>query len=255
MRKVLKNKPLVEAIFELRWELRGKAASGESIDPHHKILVGAMYEKAKSEYPYHEQLPAAEVPDRFAPYMIQHRFRKNVGQWPLIQMGPGVLALNDTTGYVWEDFSQRVSKLVHMFLETYPDQENLLPNMAMLRYIDSIEFDYESDILSFLREKMKISIDMKQDLFGETGITDSPFDMDLKLSFSSTAPKGAMDMRIKRGKRAKSDALVWETIFRSRGEDAPKSEEDIITWVDKAHSLTDDWFFKLIEGDLLKEFE
>jgi uncharacterized protein (TIGR04255 family) len=191
MRKVLKNKPLVEAIFELRWELKGKAASGESIDPHNKVLIGAIYEKTKSEYPFHEQLPAAEVPDRFAPYMIQHRLRKAEGQWPLIQVGHGILALNDTTGYIWEDFSQRISELVHIFLEVYPDPENLKPNMAMLRYIDSIEFDYESDVLKFLQEKMKAAINISQNLFEETGLTESPFDVDLKLSFYSVSPKGA----------------------------------------------------------------
>jgi len=142
-----------------------------------------------------------------------------------------------------------------MFLEAYPDQENLVPNMVTLRYIDSIEFDYENDILRFLQEKMEIGIDINQDLFGETGVTKTPFDIELKFSFHSALPKGAMDIRMKRGKRAESDALIWETMFRSLGADVPKSEEEIITWVDSAHSLTDDWFFKLIEGDLLKEFE
>ena len=255
MRKVLKNKPLVEAIFELRWELKGRAPSGEIIDPHYKILVGAMYEKTKSEYPFHEQLPAAEVPDRFARYLIQHRFRKAAGQWPLIQIGPGILALNDTTGYIWEDFSDRISKLVHTFLDTYPDQENLILNMAMLRYIDSIEFDYENNVLDFLQNKMKVNIGLGQNLFEGTGIARSPLDVDLKLSFYSTSPKGAMDIRIRRGKKVETDALVWETIFRSLGDDTPKSEDEITSWVEDAHKLTDDWFFKLIGGDLLKEFE
>lgn len=255
MRKILKNKPLVEAIFELRWELRDTTASGESVDPHYKILIGSMYEKAKSEYPFHEQLPVSEVPDRFAPYIIQHRFRKAAGQWPLIQIGPGIIALNDTVGYVWEDFSQRISGLIHMLIEAYPDLENLRPVMVMLRYIDSIDYSYDSDVLKFLREKMKIGINMNQNLFEDTGITESPFDIDLKLSFHSALPKGAMDIRIRRGKKAETDALVWETIFRSLGDDTPISEDEIIAWVEKAHELTDDWFFKLIEGDLLKEFE
>ena len=255
MRKVLKNKPLVEAIFELRWELKEKASSRDSIDPHYKILVGAMYEKAKSKYPFHEQLAAAEFPDRFARYLIQHRFRKAAGQWPLIQIGPGVIAINDTVEYVWEDFSHRISELVNMFFETYPERENLILNMSMLRYIDSIEFDYENDILNFLQSKMKVNIGLDQNLFEETGVSMSPLDIDLKLSFHSIEPKGAMDIRIRRGKHADSDALVWETIFRSLGDDTPKSEEEITTWVESAHKLTDDWFFKLIEGDLLKEFE
>jgi uncharacterized protein (TIGR04255 family) len=255
MRRILKNKPLVEAIFELRWELIGKADSGESIDPHSKILIGEIYGKIKSEYPFHEQLPASEVPDRFAPYIIQHRFRKAAAQWPLVQIGPGILALNDTTGYVWEDFSQRIYNLLHTFYEIYPEPGNLKPNMVMLRYIDSVEFDYENDILKFLQDKMKIAINMNQSLFDETGISQSPFDMDLRFSFSSATPKGAMDIRIKRGRQSESNVLVWETIFRSSGNDTPKTEEEIIAWVVDAHRLTVDWFFKLIEGDLLKEFE
>jgi len=86
-------------------------------------------------------------------------------------------------------------------------------------------------------------------------IIDWSTEMDMKFSFYSAMPKGAMSIRIRRGKRGESDALVWETIFRSQGDDTPKSEEGIISWIDKAHELTDDWFFKLIAGDLLKEFE
>jgi len=255
MRKILKNKPLIEAIFELRWDLSGKAASGERVDPHSKILVGAVYDKIKSEYPFHEQLPASEVPDRFTPYIIQHRFRKSEAQWPLVQIGPGILTLNDTVGYVWEDFSQRISKLLHVFFDTYPDLENLKPLIVILHYIDSIEFDYENDILKFLQDKMRIAVNINEDLFAGTGITLPPFDMDMKFSFFSTTPKGAMDIRIRRGKRLESDVLIWETIFKSKGEDAPKSEEEINVWVNDSHRLTDDWFFKLIQGDLLKEFE
>ena len=35
-RKILKNKPLVEAIFELRWELQ-EPAPGMKIDPHYNL--------------------------------------------------------------------------------------------------------------------------------------------------------------------------------------------------------------------------
>ena len=38
--------------------------------------------------------------------------------------------------------------------------------------------------------------------------------METKLSFYSALPKGAMDARIRRGRRAESDALVWETESR-----------------------------------------
>ena len=53
--KKLKNAPLIEAIFELRWEL-SKKPDGRQFDPHHKILLGIIYEKVKDDYPFHEQL-------------------------------------------------------------------------------------------------------------------------------------------------------------------------------------------------------
>ena len=37
MAKELKNKPLVEAILEIRWKLRG-ASPGPQTDPHYKLL-------------------------------------------------------------------------------------------------------------------------------------------------------------------------------------------------------------------------
>jgi uncharacterized protein (TIGR04255 family) len=98
-RKILRNKPLLEAIFELRWELQ-EQAPGLKLDPHYKILIGSLYDRVKDEYPFHEELPTATIPDEISGYIVKHRFRKSENGWPLIQLGPGVVTLNDTEGYV-----------------------------------------------------------------------------------------------------------------------------------------------------------
>jgi hypothetical protein len=113
-RKILKNKPLVEAIFELRWELQ-EHEPGMKIDPHYKILIGRIYDRinrVSAEYPFHEPLATATIPDEMVGYVVQHRFRKGENEWPLIQIGPGVITLNDTKGYVWEDFEERISNVL-----------------------------------------------------------------------------------------------------------------------------------------------
>lgn len=84
MREILKNKPLVEAIFELRWDLQ-EPVPGIKIDPHYKLLIGRLYDKLNDEYPYHEQLPIAAMPDEILGHVVQHRFRRNKDEWPLIQ--------------------------------------------------------------------------------------------------------------------------------------------------------------------------
>lgn len=255
-RKILKNKPLVEAIFEIRWELQ-EPAPGMKIDLHYKILIGRIYDRVKDEYPFHEQLPTATMPDEIAGYVVQHRFRKDKDKWPLIQIGPGIITLNDTEGYVWEDFEKRIHHVLDVLFEAYPDPDsNLRINWLLLRYIDSVDFDYKgNDIFSFLRENLKINIDVHEKLFEETGVSNLPLGFDLRFSFPAKKPKGAVHLRFVRGIRKNVDALIWETHVQSVGEDAPKTKEQVNAWVTDAHTLTDDWFFKMIEGELLRRFE
>ena len=256
-RKILKNKPLVEAIFELRWGLQ-EQSQGVKIDPHYKILIGTIYDRVRSEYPFHEQLLTATVPDEIAGYIVQHRFRKDKDSWPLIQVGPGIITLNDTDGYIWEDFKKRISHVVDTLFKVYPDAENSLKiNDVLLRYIDAVDFDYnKDDIFAFLNGKMKIDIKIYEKLFEDIGrVSNLPLGFDLRFSFHSLEPKGAMYLKFFRGKRKDIDTLMWETMVRSAGEDVPKIKGEIDTWVKKAHELTDDWFFKIIEGELLRRFE
>lgn len=255
-RKILKNKPLVEAIFELRWELQ-EPAPGMKIDPHYKILIGRIYDRVRNEYPFHEQLPTATMPDEIAGYVVQHRFRKDKNKWPLIQIGPGIITLNDTEGYIWEDFEKRIYHMLEVLFDAYPDTEsNLKINWSLLRYIDAVDFNYEEDnIFSFLSSNLKIHIDMYEKLFEETGVKNLPLGFDLRFSFPATKPKGAVHLRFVRGKKKNKDALIWETQVQSVGEHAPKTKEQIRAWVVDAHALTDDWFFKMIEGELMRRFE
>ena len=256
VRKILKNKPLVEAIFELRWELQ-EPASGIRIDQHYKILVGRIYDRVNKEYTFHEQLPTATMPDEIAGYVVQHRFRKSKDEWPLIQIGPGIITLNDTTGYVWEDFEKRISHVLDTLFEAYPVAEsNLKANRLLLRYIDALNFDYGRDeIFTFLKEKMKTNIEIHEKLFENTEVNRLPLGFDLRFSFPSTKPKGATYLRFVRGKKEDTDSLIWETQVQSIGDDAPKVKNEITAWVKEAHKLTDDWFFKIIEGELLRRFE
>lgn len=254
--KELKNKPLVEAIFEIQWALQ-KQAPGILKDPHYKILVGRIYDKVNKDYPEHVQLPTANMPDEISGYVVQHQFRKGKGQWPLIQVGPGIITLNSTHDYTWVDFEKRICNLLNVLFETYPNSaENLKINKLILRYIDAVNFDYENDnIFKFLKDKMKTGIDIHKALFKDTGVNGLPLNIDLRFTFPSTKPKGAVLLRFFRGTRAKENALLWETQMQSIGAHAPDSKIKIITWVKNSHMLMDDWFFKIIEGDLLRRFE
>jgi uncharacterized protein (TIGR04255 family) len=253
-RKPLSHKPLVEAVFELRWDLK-EIQQGVRLDPNYKIMVGRLYDRIKDKYPVPEPLPTAAMPDEIAGYIVQHRFRDSDGGWPLVQIGPGILTLNDTEKYDWDDFERRIPYVLNAFFEVYPP-EDLVVNGLLLRYIDAIDFDYgKENIFQYLQKALKTTVDVPQNLFDGTGISQIPLALDLRFSFPSSKPQGAMHLRFARGLKGTVDALAWETMVQSIDADAPKTCNEIMDWVRNAHVLTDDWFFKLIEGELLERFE
>lgn len=253
---VLNNPPLIEAIFELRWNLK-ETEPGIKTDPNYKLLIGRIFEKVKTQYPYYEQLPTANLPDEIAGYIIQHRFRINKDEWPLIQIGPGIISLNDTEKYLWVDFKQEISYLLETLYDTYPDAEaNLDVEGLLLRYIDAVPFDFENnDIFAFLKENFKTEINLYQELFEDKEVNKFPTGLDLRLSFDSEKPKGKMNIRFARGKKKQEDALIWETIVQSIPENMPNNKNEIEVWTKDAHDLTKDWFCKFIKGKLMERFK
>ena len=254
-RKILKSKPLIEAIFELKWKLQ-EIREGIRIDPHYKILVGSLFSKLREDYPYHEMLPAASIPDDIAGHVIQHRFRKGKAEWPLLQIGPGILTVNDTEGYIWEDFEKRINIAINALIESYPELETFKINSILLRYIDAVEFNFDSNnIFNFLSQKMKTEVTLYDALFNNTGVDSNPSSFDLRYSFPCEEPKGIIHLRFVRGKKDNQEALIWETMVQSTGENVPVIASGVADWLNSAHNLTDDWFFKLIEGELERRFE
>lgn len=253
-RKILNNKPLIEAIFELRWELEDRGG-GLKADPHYKILIGSLYSKLKDIYPHHELLPAASIPDDVAGHIIQHRFRKGKDAWPLVQMGPGILTVNDTEGYVWEDFEKQALQVIKAFLEIYPEPNKLSINSLLLRYIDAVEFDFETrNIYDFLAGQMKTEIKLYPKLFDATEVGSTPSSFDWRFSYPCKKPEGLIHLRFVKGKKENKDALIWETMVQSMNKTLSPSTDEINAWLGAAHDLTDDWFFKLIDGELEKRF-
>ena len=103
----LQKKPLIEAILELRWHVDPSRG-----DPNYSIFVGRLYDLLASKYPHYEQLPSSMIPSQMAANIAQHRFRVAEEKWPLVQVGPGIVTLNDTDNYTWYDFGVRANYVV-----------------------------------------------------------------------------------------------------------------------------------------------
>ncbi len=254
MAKELKNKPLVEAILEVRWKLQG-VAPGPQTDPHYKLLLGRLFDRMLTDYPEHEQLPTANMPDEFVGNFVQHRFRVAANSWPLVQVGPGVFTVNSTDDYKWPDFRPRVLSAVNKLYDAHPKVEDLKITNLILRYIDAVAFDVGAgNLFEFLADKLKLKMSLPDSLFKDTDVENKPNGFTWQCSFKCEKPKGLINVRFATGQKSDTPAVVWETTVESAVDDLPEIPKAFEGWLDDAHKITDDWFFKMIEGDLERRF-
>lgn len=251
----LRNPPLIEAIFELRWELEEKA-NGSLYDPYTKILPGKLLAKIESEYPFYEELPTAEMPDEILAYIVKYRFRKDKTSWPLVQLGSGIITLNDTENYEWGVFFEKITQLIESFLEVHPKKNDLIFNEISLRYVDALPFNFERDnVLEFLKDNLNIVSEIPNGLLEDLGISNYPQSVNLYYSFPLSKPIGNLNVRFGRGKTNDQDSLVWETVVELNDLEQIGDKDSILKWVEEAHTLTHNWFFKLVDTELLEEFK
>ena len=139
----LQNKPLIEAFVEVRWQL-AQDDTERLVDPLYKFLLGRLYDRLLEQFPEHEKLPTATVPDEMVPHVVQHRFRPGPNEWPVVQVGPGIFSVNQTQAYTWSEFTNLAQWAVGKLHEAYPKPDELRIQRLLLRYIDAISLEPKS---------------------------------------------------------------------------------------------------------------
>jgi uncharacterized protein (TIGR04255 family) len=252
-REDLPNKPLVEAIFELQWEL----LTNDDVqrDPGFRILLGRMYDKVRSEYPELEDLPQTIVPEDITPRIVRHRFRVKKNGWPLVQIGPGILSVNDTEGYTWEGFKPRLIEAITALFGSYPtDIHKLNVTQVTFRYLDAIPYDGSVPVLQFLRELMHTNIQVDPLLFEEKALADSPIGLQLSLAYALPDLRGDVAISLSLGARDGKPSIIWGTQVRAQGNNVPKSPKEYGPWLEAAHTVLGNWFRTLARGKLYESF-
>ncbi len=250
----LPRKPLIEAIFELRWALQ-QGPAGESHDPGFQILLGRFYDRVSPDFPELEDLPVSLVPEAMAPNVVRHRFRKAKGAWPLIQLGPGVLSVNDTEGYTWQSFRPMLVKAVQALFEAYPTRiAQLSLSQATLRYVNAVPLDSaggDTGLLPFLGNHLHTNISIDPSLFDNPQTAGTPAALQLRLNYPLERPHGVGAISFSTGMKENVPSVIWENLVVSKAGHLPATPEAFDAWFEDAHALTDRWFFALCRGGLL----
>ena len=249
----LPKKPLVEAIFEIRWQIR-KVADGLHEDPRWRTFLIKFFSEIREEYPEIVELPTTQIPDQLAGYTVQYQYRAGKGQWPLIQIGPGILTVNETAGYkLWEDFRPKIQKALDVLGKVYGNaQSQLQPLRADLRYINAIPFEkQEWSPANFLCQRLHTKVETGPNLFNEI----PPEEINLNLTFPTDTPKGSCLLSFATGTRKGEPAIIWQLTVRSNNNDVPSKLELFENWMNNAHATIERCFLTLTEGELLKSFK
>ncbi len=256
MGQVLPKKPLIEAIFELKWDLPVQN-NGIQIDPNYNFLVGLYYEKIKNEFPVRVDLPTSLAPVDIFPYTVQFQFRKKENSWPLTQIGPGILTINDTDSYSWDNnFKKNCLNVIQEFYQSYPSKESLKIIELQLKYINAVEFDYKNnDIYKFLKENLNLNIELPKKILADKFIVANPFGYFFHFILPISSPKGAIVYRIAKGKKNDKDAIIIEILINSKNEDIVTYQLPYSEWLEEAHQQAEKSFYAFFDGNLLKEFK
>jgi len=82
-----------------------------------------------------------------------------------------------------------------------------------------------------------------------------PCSFSWQATFQCSKPAGRVHVSFATGQKEEKPAILWETTVQSVGDDVPNMPDGFPDWIDAAHEITDDWFFKLIEGELERRFQ
>ncbi len=252
----LLSPPLAEAIFELRWELQTDPQTGRLRDPAYPMMYGRIYERFKKEFPIIEDLPSVQVHPEGSPYVVRHRLRKDKNGWPLVQVGPGIVTVNDAKGYSWKQFKGLIARLIEAIAELYPVGAfplNLVK--CEVRYVNGFQFDMQSeDALDFLAEKLHTKIGLDPELFSNNEVGSKPQGVALNLAYQLNRPVGNLAFSFNLGHMDNKPAYILQTVVQSLGETVPQDKGGFDAWLNEAHDVAENCFLTFCKGSLIEKF-
>ncbi len=253
---VLLQPPLLESVFELRWELEQDPQSGRLRDPSYPMMYGRLYEKFKNELPFIEDLPSTQIHPEANPFVVRHRIRKEKEGWPLIQIGPGILTINETKNYSWTPYRSLIARTVEAVGELFPKGTFGLNFIKCeLRYVNGIPFDpKEENPLSFLSNKLHTKIDIDPEIFELNDASDSPISLGLNVLYPLQKPVGHLGLSFNLGQAEGKPAYILQTMIQSLGETVPQDRDSFVSWLNISHETAENCFQTLCRGPLMNRF-
>lgn len=251
------ERPLIEAIFELRWSLALAPDGRSAVDPGYDMLLGRVSDRLRADFPRLVHLPTAALPQASAPFRARHQLRPaGSADWPLLQLGPGVLTLNDSSAYQWLKFEAHASRAASEVCSAYPREVHAFaPTALALRYVNALPLDREElPLVAYLRERLHTSLSVDPALFDDPDAAEKPAGLQFSLTYPLPGIAGAGSVSFASGAVAGRRSLLWTLEAAVSGERAPAQPAGIAAWTRAAHATLSRWFKTLSRGNLASAF-
>ncbi|MEM9936318.1 MAG: TIGR04255 family protein [Bacteroidota bacterium] len=248
-RKKLKNAPLREVIFEIFWKLPVNN-QGFLSDPGFEFAQGIFSSKISKEFPLHKRLFPESAPlDIY--YKPIHQFWKGELIWPVVQLGKGILTVNDTElNYQWEDnYRNLILDTIGVLKASYI-RHPLEIHKIKLQYIDAVQYSLTNTTFSdFISHNLNTELSNNFVIPGTqegTKIIQS-FKQDdgsiLNISIQSAKEgQGAIEV----------PSIVWTY---SMERNVRNSDFNVQKWLDSSHDICSDLFRKMLNPSFYASFD
>jgi uncharacterized protein (TIGR04255 family) len=262
----LANAPLAEVVFELRWELqRGPLPGPTDFDPMLVPLL-ANFSAAMDAAGFPRSQDFSH-PQQTGPYGVVRRFFKDTeSPFPIMQIGAGIFATNESAQYEWKTFKAQVLFGLKVLLKCYPIKYgfSLRPNYLELRYIDVFDKTVlgSSGIFQFTETGTSLKFELPQMLDDKGVFWGNPSG---RFSFARGLRERkdsvfSVDLATGRNNDTKEDVIRMESKVTSSGRGVPVLNTDrafiaqMGKWLEYSHGITSPFFKDFILPDVMKKF-
>ncbi len=245
-RHKLKNAPLQEVIFELFWKLP-LDENGFPYDPGIDRALGKFETDIIRLFPVYKRTIPEGLSLRVYPKPI-HQYWKGELLWPVIQIGPGILTVNDTDlNYSWNDnFQANVQRAVEALKKSYATGLQL--ERVKLQYIDAVEYDPIAEApQDFIARNMNTELQNRHQVLG------SARGVNVSQSFQ-VQHDSALLLNIQTGKHNKTGnpAIIWITAVEKVGVFDFQYLND---WLEFAHETSSKTFVNMLNPEFYAGFD
>ncbi len=245
-RPKLHSAPLQEVIFELFWKLP-LDETGFPHDPGFALAQGVFASKIQKDFPVTKRLVPENINLRMYP-LIVYQFWKAELTWPLVQLGPGLMTVNDTEkNYIWEkNFLPNIKKAIQILQSSYAPRK-LQIERVKLQYIDAVEFDAKKETATeFIARNLNTVV---KNTYVPAGIQNS---VHIAQTFQMSTDT-VLQLNIQNGiyNKTGKPAIIWTTAVENNSGIELKS---LFQWLDKAHKASSETFINMLNPEFYDGF-